>query len=321
MSGPIRQLLSTSNLPSWTITLKPDIVLRWFQEPCLCKKKTKSHKSNQKFVNDLGWAWGGYLESVGGQLIVQISTKAWVIFIIPFKGRIPLPLCFTSRWFSCFPIVPSWWLQVKRFLRTELWRIQNVPSTAAVLDCGLLWCVNGWLSDIGHVLIFQNRLPCVPSLNTSNQGLATSWSAIHLRWSTEMLWSCGSCGEGAKNLLTSMQSGWNLSKIHIKIQAYIWVFPKIVVPRNGWFIRENLIKMDNLLVPLFLETPICGMFLSFKRTCLCLKHPECRSGSFSPPKTNLEPETTSLCQEKQLNRLQPVQIKILTSSFLGEWGV
>ena len=32
----------------------------------------------------------------------------------------------------------------------------------------------------------------------------------------------------------------------------IWVFPKIVVPQNAWFIMETSIKMDDLGVPLFL---------------------------------------------------------------------
>ena len=36
----------------------------------------------------------------------------------------------------------------------------------------------------------------------------------------------------------------------------IGVFPKIGVPQNGWFRMGNPIKMDDLGVPLFLETPI-----------------------------------------------------------------
>ena len=35
----------------------------------------------------------------------------------------------------------------------------------------------------------------------------------------------------------------------------IWMFPKIGVPQNGWFIMENPIKMDDMRVPLFKETP------------------------------------------------------------------
>ena len=35
----------------------------------------------------------------------------------------------------------------------------------------------------------------------------------------------------------------------------MWVFPKIGIPQNGWFIMEIPIKMDDSEVPLFFSNP------------------------------------------------------------------
>ena len=52
--------------------------------------------------------------------------------------------------------------------------------------------------------------------------------------------------------------GWPTKKNPEGTSTYKWVFPKIVIPQNGWFIMENPIKMYDLGVPLFLETPKYG---------------------------------------------------------------
>ena len=62
---------------------------------------------------------------------------------------------------------------------------------------------------------------------------------------------------------------WRVELHELKVLAqtwtyddmYRWMFPKIGVPQNGWFVMEHPIKMDDLGVPLLLETPIYGCVL------------------------------------------------------------
>ena len=61
------------------------------------------------------------------------------------------------------------------------------------------------------------------------------------------------------NICTKLPTdlGTNTSTMeHMGRYIYIWGFPGMGVPQNGWFIRKNPTKMDDLGDPLFQETTI-----------------------------------------------------------------
>ena len=123
----------------------------------------------------------------------------------------------------------------------------------------------------GIVICYYRRIPCFLTMKLtleSDPRKALTWSPFFLQESTTNLWDDTPCDWCLPVGCAGSQLPWRvhmdiwatysdlIRRSYVMSKGLIWMFPKIVVPQNGWLMMETPIKMDDLWVPLFLETPI-----------------------------------------------------------------
>ena len=153
------------------------------------------------------------------------------------------------------------------------WRGANSDS-AVLFFKGFICCVHTMANEV--YFFFQRRFGC-PILSFLGDitlpAIVGTWKILSRRILAKRRCLSNSASIPAKNPLSIHQLSINIRLLFPYFQQLseytiftIWMFPKIGVPQNGWFIMENTIKMDDLRVPLFLETPICSKYFQFMMT-------------------------------------------------------
>ena len=129
-------------------------------------------------------------------------------------------------------------MKIKRYKTTSSCWL-NQPSWKILwVKMGKISFPNFGVKKIRHNLSCHHQNACISYLFFSNKKIPTMWSFKQKRGDTQVA-------------------------LQKSLAPYIWVFPKIMVPQNGWFcIWKTLLTWDDLGVPLFSETSIYGSGVS-----------------------------------------------------------
>ena len=127
-------------------------------------------------------------------------------------------------------------------LSEKIWVKFSQPSPNRCDNETIIWVATTKAHPIAPV--FYNNGPPIETHCKHHSRVPRGWSST-TQSSTVFTWHRKwlSLNKTAPCYIASLKMG-------------IWVFPKIGVPQDGWFAMEIPIKMDDLGVPPFSETPI-----------------------------------------------------------------
>ncbi len=131
----------------------------------------------------------------------------------------------------------------------------------------IIWCYWYWAVSLSYPLFCCLKWVCwkdwkYHQMLFFNDPLPTQFHAIRIDQFARDFFKTGLEKDphvnGMKTSKSPDEASWSPPyKLIIFVCLSIWVFPKIMVPQNGWFIRENPIKMDDLGYPYFWKHPFC----------------------------------------------------------------